>query len=335
MIRYIVLIALIATGCGRKRDDIHLENDKANLNVVSSNLNYDHRSDRNVVLNKKIEDVSVGIRNGDFSREITVALKPKCLDVTLKFRGEMPSGPYSKELELISGNTNVDVGLKCLDGSCKEFIVTVKDQEKDPGIYPILMSEEKGILKKKWSPKHFLAFKDKRYLTDVDICKERDLRFQKKIKLFVDVDESDDNLNWYDSMFLTELVPEAEKEVKRVCQKDIGGTFLRTTLRAHEHTFLGGLRGNISTDQYEYDDFVFGECIYSDKAALSGEFAIYDIGETKESAIRKVQKYCVNDLYGVVHTDDYLIESHQISGRSSWIAKLHCLVGDAEKNYFF
>lgn len=318
----LVITTVLLFSCGRKQDDPQLAKDKENFAEITSNVSYDKNSYRNVRLNQKIEDVSIVVEEDAYEKSIIVEVKGTCESESLRFMGLVPNGPFSTKLELVKGSSDIELSLKCLNEECEKFIVTiVEDREGDKGKYPILVEKKEELYLQSWNPKN-QGVNYRKEFEGVDLCKTRDAENKKTIGLFLDFDDADEQLGFFESFFKDSQSKKAAEILVDRCENELKGTFVKESMGTVYFNFMSSRRMNLNTLQFEYDNFSYGQCIV-EKNVSYGEIAIYAEGQTRESALKNAQEQCVNSLRGYV-SDVYEKEVHKVAKSNKWLAKLKC-----------
>lgn len=324
MIRYILIVCALITGCGRKKNDVQKEQDLSNLNKVQSYTSYDWKNYRNSYLAKRIKDVSFAIKDQDYTQLITVEVTPLCHERALQFVGFKPNGPYTSELELVRGSTNINVNLICTNNDCSDFIIDVReDREGEKGIYPVVVESKNELPVKTWSPNK-KNYDSNRDLNGENLCLQNEVSLEKTINLFVDFDDADDNLGFIEKYEFEPQEKAARARLYEVCENELQGSVVTDSLGTIVNSGIQSLRWNLGTYQFEYDDFVIGQCKINHEVEYKANHYIdvFEKGVTKESAYRKALKHCVDTVKGTP-SSSYARDVQQ-QDLHNWVAKVRC-----------
>lgn len=321
---------LLFTSCGRKRDDVNVQKDKESVAKIQSHLDYDPNSFRNVYLNLKINDLQFLTKNNGQEEVAEVALYTIHSKEPLYFSGYFPQGAYSANLEMVSGSSNISIQIKCLDDECSKALVYAQEQQVESvdtnqkaGIYPVLFEKTNGLWIKKWNPENYST--NKRELNGEDLNLHRDLELKKTVNLFVNFDDISENLGIIDQFREVPQTRQASEYLISKCEEELNGMFIRKTLSTYIKGFWASLtRFSLNTMEFEYDDFVYGECVISENTQWDN-LKIFGQGPTYETALKEAVQHCTNNLRGVP-TQDYNREIHRVGNKDSnnWIAKIMC-----------
>lgn len=318
----LLITTVLLFSCGRKQDDPQVAKDKENLAEITNSVSYNKNGYRNVYLNQKIQDVSVVVEEDAYEKSIVVEVKATCQSEVLRFMGLVPNGPFTTKLELIKGTSDIGLSLKCLDESCEKFIVTiVEEREGDKGQFPILIEKKEELYVQSWNPK-VQGNNYKKEFEGVDLCKMKEAQNKKTVGLFIDFDDVDDELGFFESFSKDSQSVKAAQILVDRCEKELKGTFVKSSMGTVYFNFMSARRMNLNTFQFEYDNFSYGQCVIENNVNYQ-EISIYAEGQTRESALKNAQEQCVNTLRGYVN-DHYEKEVHKVAKSNKWLAKLKC-----------
>lgn len=322
MNKILLLSMVLLISCGRKQDDPQVAKDKENLAQISGTVNYNKNGYRNIYLNQKIQDVSVVVEEDAYEKNIVVEIKPTCSEEIMRFIGLIPNGPFSTKLELVKGTADINVALKCINEECSRFVVNVvEDKEGEQGQYPILVEKKEELYLQSWTPKG-QGVSTRQEFDNVDLCKVTEAKNKKTIGLFIDFDDIDDQLGFFDSFFKDSQSKKASEVLVSKCENELKGTFVKESMGTVYFNMMSSRRMNLNTFQFEYDNFSYGQCVVESNFTYN-ELSVYAEGQTRESALKNAQLQCVNVLRGYVD-DHYEREVHKVAKSNKWLAKLKC-----------